>query len=100
MNGWWDALGRPVDTPARDAAYQLLVREGYDQEKSAWLISFVARDMEHDNPDLAFRQVRTFLGPRNETLVVRVLATLVGHQPPSPQRIARLYTSLRGLTDG
>lgn len=76
---WFDALGKPVSNANKVAAHRLLVEYGYHVGNAELAVIFAARDIEHDNPEQAYKDVRALVG-RNETMVLMVLATLTAPQ--------------------
>lgn len=76
--GWLDACGSLVGTKGREAALTLLADNGCDRGEASLVLTVVAREIEHDNPDAAQRYLRSFLpAAGSETLLLRTLATLV-----------------------
>jgi hypothetical protein len=79
---WWNALGKPV--PQENILYALdfLTDLGYDPAATQMVLAVVCREIEHDNPKLALRYLRSHLGRQNETLVLTCCAKLcVGPRP-------------------
>lgn len=73
--GWFDTLGRPVSQERKQAALDLLGREGYDSGEASMVLSVVCREIEHDEPARAQKYLRSWIG-NNETMVMRTLASL------------------------
>lgn len=88
--GWFDSLGKPVSQTRRQAAYQLLVGEGFDPGETAMVLTVVAREIEHDEPARAQKYLRSWMPPyHNETLLMRTLATLCQDPAEETLRLAR-----------
>lgn len=75
-DNWFEALGKPVHPSQCQAALDMLVGEGYDACETTLVLSVVVREITHDNPKACYAYLRSHLGKRNETLVIRTLATL------------------------
>lgn len=80
-DGWLDACGSLVGQPGRQAAFDLLVGEGCDPGETSLVLTVVAREIEHDEPERAQQYLRSWLpAGGSETLLMRTLATLVAPQ--------------------
>lgn len=85
-NNWFDALGKEVSNEGFNRAVNFLIKEGYPEIETTMALQMIARDIKHDNPNLAIKETRSFFeyfdrNFGNETLVIRTLAELCSDIP-------------------
>lgn len=86
IDDWLNALGKPVTDEGKQAALDLLVGHGYNLSAAAMVLSVVAREVEHDQPERAQRYMRSFVGDRNLTLMYQVFAVMLARgSVPEPK---------------
>lgn len=75
VDNWFAALGKPVPRKNLEEVREWLVSEGYDEFEVSLTLTVVARDIEHDKPDIALATLRGLLG-NNETMVIMTVAKM------------------------
>lgn len=74
---WWEACGSLIGSAGRQAAFKLLVSQGCDPGETSLVLTVVAREIEHDQPERAQQYLRHWLPAcGSEILLLRALATL------------------------